>query len=81
MNKTDFYILKRGCKRMAFALVTAALFALSIWGFIKTATSPGYWAVLLFLISVVSLGLAFLFLYTQGIIRGKYVESKGEKDE
>ena len=78
MNKTDFSILKRGCKRMVFALVTAALFALSVLGFIKTATSPGYLAVLLFLISVVELGLAFLFLYAQGIVRGKYAESKGE---
>ena len=79
MNKTDFSILKRGCKRMIFALITAALFALSVWGFIKTATSYGYIAVGLFLASVILLGLAFLFLYAQGIIRGKYEESKGEK--
>ena len=78
MNKTDFSILKRGLKRMTFALTTAALFALSVWGFIKTATSTGYWAVLLFIASVISLGVAFLFLYAQGIIRGKYEESKGE---
>ena len=78
MNKADFSILKRGCKRMVFALVTAALFALSIWGFIKTATSPGYAAVGLFISSVISLSVAILFLYVQGIIRGKYSESKGE---
>lgn len=81
MNKTDFRILKRGCKRMVFALFTAALFALSVWGFIETATATGYLAILFFFISVVELGLALLFLYAQGIGRGKYEESKGEKDE
>ena len=81
MNKTDFSILWRGCKRMAFALVTAALFALSVYGFIATATSTGYWAVILFIASVISLGVGFLFLYVQGIIRGKYAERKGEKNE
>lgn len=79
MNKTDFSILKRGLKRMTFALFTAALFTLSVLGFIETATATGYWAVLLFIASVISLGLAFLFLYVQGIIRGKYEESKGGK--
>ena len=78
MNKTDFSILKRGLKRMLFALITAALFALSVWGFIETATAPGYLAVLFFFISVAELGLAFLFLYAQGIVRGKYEGIKGE---
>lgn len=81
MNKTDFRILKRGCMRMAFALFTAALFVASGWGFIETAFATGYWAVLLFFISVAELGFALLFLYTQGISRRKHVESQGEKDE
>ena len=78
MNKTDFSILKRGLKRMILALFTAALFAGSVWGFIETATATGYWAVLFFITSVLALGLGFLFLYAQGLVRGKYEESKGD---
>ena len=78
MNKTDFSILKRGLKRMLFALATAAMFAMAGWGFVVTATATGYLAVLFFFISVAGLGIALLFLYAQGLIRGKYQESKGE---
>ena len=81
MSKTDFSILKRGCKRTLFAVLTAALLGLSVWGFIATATAKGYVAVLSFLVSVFALGMALMCLYIQGIVRGKYVESKGEKDE
>ena len=81
MNKTDFSILIRGLKRMVFALATAVMFALSGWGFVETATATGYLAVLFFFISVAELGIALLFLYAQGLIRGRYQESKGERDE
>ena len=79
MNKTDFYIFKRGCKRMAISMLTAAFFILSIWGFIVTATAPGYLAVLTFLASVIWLGMAVFFLYVQGIVHSKRTESKGEE--
>ena len=80
MNKADFTILKRGLKCVFIALLTAAMFALSVWGFIETAKAPGYWAVLFFFASVMALVMSLVLLYAQGIIRGKYVESKGEKE-
>ena len=80
MNKADFTILKRGLKCVLIALLTAAMFGLSGWCFVETAKAPGYWAVLLFFTAIMSLGMALILLYAQGIIRGKYVESEGEKE-
>ena len=80
MNKTDFTILIRGLKCVLIALLTAAMFGLSGWCFVETAKAPGYWAVFLFFAAIVTLGTALVLLYAQGIIRGKYIESKGEKE-
>ena len=81
MSKSDVKTLKMGLKRMALALATAALFALSVWGFFTTASAPGYLAVLLFLASVLWLGMSVVFLYAQGITCKMNAERKGEKNE
>jgi hypothetical protein len=60
--------IKRGLKCLAFALLTAAIFAVSVYGFIAVATAPGYLAVMLFLGSIVALAVAFTLLYALGII-------------
>lgn len=79
MSKSDVKTLRRGLKRMVFALATAALFALSVWAFIGTATAPGYVAVLLFLAAILWLGMALILLYSMGITRRTRMESKGER--
>ena len=78
MNKTDFNIFKRGCKRMVVSILTAAFFVLSVWGFCSTATAPGYLAVLLFLASVLWAGMAIVLLYAQGILPTKRARRKGD---
>ena len=77
MNKIDTQILTRGLKRMLLALLTGAMFTLSVWGLIEVAFAPGYLAVLLFFASVTIFGGALLLLYAQGITR---VESQGENE-
>lgn len=71
----DVRTLKQGLKRTVFALFTAVTFAFSVCCFIATATAPGYLAVALFLTAIVAMGIAFIFLYAQGIAR---MESQGE---
>lgn len=78
VGKRDTSILKRGLKRTLLALVTVGLFAISACGFFKTATTPGYLAVLLFLLSVFEMMAAVTLLYTQGITNTMHTESKGE---
>lgn len=78
MYKKDMRILKRGLKRMALSLITAAFFVIAVLGFIIVATAPGYLAVFLFIVSLVSLGTAFLLTYVQGLTRREYEESQGE---
>ena len=63
ITKKDVATLKIGLKRMAVALLTAFLFALSVFSFIATATAAGYWAVALFLAAIVLMGWAFILLY------------------
>lgn len=75
MNKIDKKILKTGLKRVAIALLTAFLFAMSVLAFIVTATATGYWAVILFISGIVLMIWAFVFLYAQGITGD---ESQGE---
>ena len=77
MNKSDVKTFKRGLKRVAVALFTAALFAVAVLGFIAVAIATGYLAVLLFLASLTVLGFAIILLYAQGITRKTYTESKG----
>ena len=60
-------IVRRGLKRILLALMTAAMFVISVVGFIAVATAPGYLAVLLFFASVATLGCVFILLYAQGI--------------
>lgn len=67
MNKADLIVLKKGLKRLALSLFTAALFGVSVYGFIVTAMVSGYVAVLLFVTSVVLLLCSFLFLYAHGL--------------
>ena len=79
MSKYDVMTLKRGLKRLTVALLTTVGFALSAAGLIVTATVPGYLAVVLFLASVMVLGISITMLYAQGINRRTYTESKGER--
>ena len=78
MSKSDILTFKRGLKRMALAVVTAVLFAASVFCFIKAATAIGYLAILLFFIALIAMGLSLLLLYAQGIISSPNTESKGE---
>ena len=81
MNKSDAKTIMRGLRRVAVALITAATFVTAISGFIAVGFTRGYLAVLLFLASLVILGIAFILLYAQGIGPKTYTESKGEKNE
>jgi hypothetical protein len=78
MNKTDVKVLKRGLKRMGLALLTAALFAISVISLIKVATAPGYLAVLLFIIAILEMVMAITFLYAQGLSPKVSNESQGD---
>ena len=75
MNKNDARVVVRGLRRTLIALLTAAMFAIAVIGFITVAKAPGYLAVLLFFASILALGCSFILLYAQGII---HVESQGE---
>lgn len=76
VNKKDASVLTRGLKRTVIALWTVAEFAISVLGLIAVAAAPGYLAVILFLASILIMGIAFILLYVQGIT---YVESKGDR--
>ena len=75
MNKADWNVLKKGLKRLALSLFTAALFAVAVYGLIVTAMVSGYVAVLLFVTSVVMMLSSFVFLYAHGL---DSTEDKGE---
>ena len=75
-TKTDVLAFRVGLRRTLFALITAAIFAFSVFCFIAVAMVHGYLAVALFIVALMALGFSFLFLYAQGITR---VESKSEK--
>ena len=75
VTKNDSRVVARGLKRTLLALLTAALFVISIVGFIAVASAPGYLAVLLFFASILALVSSVVLLYAQGITR---IESKGE---
>ena len=75
VTKTDTRALRQGFKRMVLALFTTALFALSIFCFIVTATATGYLAVFLFFSAIVLMVWAVIFLYAQGVAD---VGSKGD---
>ena len=68
-------IFGRGLARVAVALVTAAMFGLSVLDFIAVASATGYCAVALFIIAIVQLLVAVILLYSQGITNK---ESKGD---
>lgn len=78
MTKNDKRILKKGLKRTLLAMIAAAMVAFSVCGFVAVATAPGYLAVLLFIVSLLALGCAFIFLYAQGFIDEIPQESKGD---
>ena len=78
MNKTDVEILKRGLRRMGLALLTTAMFAISVLGFFAVATAPGYLAVLMFIGSVFAMMAAITLLYAQGLTTKVRKESVGE---
>jgi hypothetical protein len=78
LNKNDKRILVMGIKRTLLALLTAAMFALSVICFVAVATTPGYLAVALFFMGLVTMGCAFVLLYAQGIINKTHYESGGE---
>jgi hypothetical protein len=65
---------------MGIALFTTALFVLAVAGLILVATAPGYLAVLLFLLAVVQLAAAFIFLYAQGLPPQVHEESQGDDE-
>lgn len=75
VNKNDARVVARGLKRTALALLNAATFAITVMGFITVAKVTGYWAVLMFFVSLILLAASLILLYAQGIIR---VESQGE---
>lgn len=77
VNKKSALIMGRGIARLLFALLTAVLFAISVYGFIVVASVTGYWAVLLFTVSVVNLFWAFVLMYVQGRTR-KNTEGRGD---
>lgn len=74
-TKEDTSALKCGLRRTLVALITAALFALSVWMFIEVAHAVGYVAVVLFLSAIVLMIAAFGLLYAQGVVLD---ESKGD---
>lgn len=75
ITKNDTRVVVIGVKRMLIALLTAALFTVSVIGLIAVARAPGYLAVVLFFASIAAMVMAFIFLYAQGITR---IESQGE---
>lgn len=66
-TRTDINALTQGVKRVLFALITAATFALAVFCFIVTATATGYLAVLLFLAAIVLTIWTIVLVYAQGI--------------
>ena len=78
VNRADARAVVIGLKRTFIALVTAALFALSVYSFIKVASAPGYCAVGLFFLAIIELVASFLLLYAQGLAPKLTKESKGE---
>ena len=76
VTKEDTAALKTGFKRTLISLITIILFSLSACGFVAVATARGYLAVVLFIVSIVVMGLAFSFLYAQGLASA---ESSGDK--
>lgn len=76
-TKANAKTLGRGLVRMLFAVLTAVLFAISVYDFIVVASMTGYWAVLLFNVSIVNLFWAFVLLYAQGKAR-KATEDRGD---
>ena len=75
MNNYDVKIFLRGLKRVGVALLTAAVFSLSLFGFVATAAFPGYIAVVVFAASLIWLWMTVVLLYAQGLNRVKH---KGE---
>lgn len=78
ITKSDKRILKKGLRRTLLAVMTAAMFAFSLCGFVSVATATGYLAVLLFILSLLALGCAFILLYAQGVTDEIPQESKGD---
>lgn len=71
-------VMGRGLGRMLLAVLTAVLFAISLYGFIMVASVPGYRAVLLFHVSGMNLFWAFALLHAQGKNRQANTESQGD---
>lgn len=74
-NKNDKRILARGFRRTILALLTATMFALSVFCLVVAATAQGYLAVVLFFAALIAMGFAFILLYAQGIT---HAESQGD---
>ena len=79
VTSSDTGVVARGLKRTILALLTAALFVISVIGFITVARATGYLAVLLFFASIFLLIGSFTLLYAQGIVPKMTQESKGER--
>ncbi len=79
VTKTDTRAISIGLKRTLLALMTLMTFGIAVFGFIRTASSSGYAAVVLFFASVLVMIVSFIFLYAQGITNKTQGESKGEK--
>ena len=78
VSKGDTRVIARGLKRVLLALLTAAMFAIAVIGFITVAIATGYLAVVLFFASILALAASFILLYAQGITPKMTQESKGE---
>ena len=76
--KANAKVMGRGFGRMLLAVLTAVLFAISVYGFIVVASVTGYWAVLLFHVSGMNLVWAFALLHAQGKNRKADTESQGD---
>ncbi len=78
MDRNDTRILTIGFKRTLVALLTAALFVASVYGFIVVGHAHGYLAVAMFFASVLGIVGAAVLLYAQGIAHKMQTESQGE---
>ena len=70
-NKADKQAVRIGFRRTLLALLTLVIFFIAVCCFIAVATAPGYLAVALFFVAIITTVCAFIMLYAQGIVSEK----------
>ena len=75
-DKRDAQTLWRGIKCLILALITAALYALSVNSILLVSTKVGWWAVVAFLAGIILLIFATTLLYALGLVIGRKGETK-----